>query len=217
MEEGKELANKKDLDIGISKYARDKVIDQLKLSFTQDLLEQDDFEKRIKIAVNTRNKNDLVSLVDDLPEMKEVQKITPEKAPQVHINRGNIKDNAKIYSILSGVERKGVWKPARKTAIAAVLGSMVLDYTRAELPPGVTEIDIQCILGSVEIYVPPGVNVENHCFAVLGSVEDKSTPAEQSHSTTLRITGVAVLGSMEIKPPKKSLMKRILKKLGLDD
>jgi hypothetical protein len=216
MENEKELTNRKDLDIGISKYAREKVIDQLKYSFTQDLLEQDDFEKRIKIAVNTRDKNDLASLVDDLPEMKEIEKIAQEKAPRLHINKGNIKENARIVSVLAGIERKGVWKPARKTEITAVLGGVTLDYTQAELPPGIMEIDIQCVLGGIEIYEPPGVNVENKCFAILGGVDDRSAPADDPHTTTLRITGMALLGGVEIKTPKKSFIKRILKKLGLD-
>ena len=211
------MEERKELDIGISKYAREKVIDHLKFGFSHDFLEEDAFEKRIKIAVNTQNKHDLNALVDDLPEMKEVQKTGQGNTSQVHINTGHVKANDNIVCVLAGVDRKGGWKPAKKTDIFNVLGGTVLDYTRAELPPGITEINVVSIMGGVEVFVPPGVNVDNHCIAVLGGVDNRIVQSDDPNCPTIKITGVVVLGGLDITTPKNSLMKRILKKLGIDE
>ncbi|MBN2440805.1 MAG: hypothetical protein JXJ04_05650 [Spirochaetales bacterium] len=210
------MPERKELDLGISKYAREKVIEHLKYSFSHDYLEEIDFEKRLKIALNTNNKQDLNAIVEDLPEVIEENKNEQDHSPSVHINKGVIQQNRKIMSILGSVKRKGVWKPPKNLQMVVVLGDAHLDFTQAEFPPGTTEIDISCVLGSTEIIVPQGVNIENHCISILGEVNDKSVRNQNPYNPTLKLIGKVVLGSLEIKPPRVGLMSRILKKLGID-
>ncbi|MBN1700005.1 MAG: hypothetical protein JW881_21020 [Spirochaetales bacterium] len=212
------MPERRELDIGISKYAREKVIERLKYGFTHDHLEQQDFEKRLNIAINTQSKADLIELVDDLPEINE------EPGPgdagtafPVSINRGQVRDKSVMVSIFGGTERKGVWKPSRTTNMVAFMGGVDLDYTNAVFPPGITEINVFCMMGGIEITVPPGVNVENQCVSILGGVDDKSTQTDDPRCPTIVIKGVVLLGGIDIKAPKEGLMKRILKKLGLDE
>ena len=134
------MPENKELEIGVSKYARDKTIEHLKYCFTHDFLDEGDFEKRVKIALDTQSRNELQVLIDDLPEFKEEKKEDQTQVPAVEINKGNIKERSMIVSVLGGTERKGMWKPAKKMDVFTVLGGAELDFTQAVFPPGVTPV-----------------------------------------------------------------------------
>ena len=106
-----------------------------------------------------------------------------------------------MAACLGGVERKGVWTPARKTVAIAVMGGLDLDFREAVLGPGVTEVTVFAFMGGTDIIVPPGLNVDSDGIAILGGWEhgpgrDADTDPE---APTLRITGVTVLGGLDIK------------------
>jgi hypothetical protein len=210
------MAEHKDLDIGISRYAREKVIDKLKYAYANDLLEEKDFEKRVEIATSTRHRHELELLIDDLPAETEKPPEGGTDTAGVTINRGKVKESSALVGVFSGIEKKGVWRPSRNTKIVAAMGGVDLDFTHAQMPPGVTEINIFAMMGGVEIVVPPGINVDAHGFAFMGGFEDRCHNREIPGAPTLKIRGFAFLGGIEIRPPKERLMKKILKKLGLD-
>jgi hypothetical protein len=79
-----------------------------------------------------------------------------------------------VYSVLGSTARRGPWRPPETMRTVIVLGSIVLDYRDADLPLGVTEVDCQVFLGSVEIIVPSDVDVELTGSVILGSVETRS-------------------------------------------
>ena len=83
-------------------------------------------------------------------------------------------DAETVYSVLASTARRGPWGPPETMRTVSVLGSIVLDYRDADLPLGVTEVDCQVFLGSVEIVVPSDVDVELTGSVILGSVETES-------------------------------------------
>ncbi len=211
------MPDDKDLDIGISKYARDKVIEILKHAYANDLLEEKDFEKRIEIATSTRKRRELEFLIEDLPAETDKSPFpsgTP--ADMVAVNRGEVAESSTMVGVFSGIEKKGMWRPARNIKIVAVMGGVDLDFTNAQMAPGLTEIKIFAMMGGVEIIVPSGINVDAHGFAFLGGFDDRCPNHDIPGAPTLKIRGFAFLGGIEIRPPKERLMKKILKKLGLD-
>ena len=82
-------------------------------------------------------------------------------------------DAETVYSVLRSVTRRGPWEPPETMRLVSVLGSIVLDYRDADLPLGVTEVECEVFLGSVEVIVPPDVDVEPTGSVFLGSVETK--------------------------------------------
>jgi hypothetical protein len=82
-------------------------------------------------------------------------------------------DAETVYSVLGSTARRGRWEPPETMRTLSVLGSIVLDYGDADLPLGVTEVDCQVFLGSVEIIVPSDVDVELTGSVFLGSVDTK--------------------------------------------
>jgi hypothetical protein len=123
-----------------------------------------------------------------------------------------------LYSVLQRSSRRGPWRPPETMRLVSVLGSIVLDYREADLPLGVTALDCQVVLGSVEIIVPRDVDLELTGSVLLGSVETRDEadeldasllgrerlglpepgPQEEYERPVLSVHCSGVLGSVEI-------------------
>lgn len=120
-------------------------------------------------------------------------------------------------AILSSLRRDADWILPRLFRVFTFWGNAEIDLTRALLAPGTSEIEIRCIMGNVEIVVPPDLRVESEVDAVLGSAEvQRQIPSTTSpDAPTVRITGSAFMGSIEIKvvdPNAPGLIERIRRK-----
>ena len=188
---------------------REVIIDQLKLNFAHDNLLEPEFETRLEKANAAATKQELLVLVADLPRLRDdggqAKSLT---SSSVAINSGQVQETGTMFNILGGTTRKGLWRPARNTQAVSVLGGIDLDYTEAEMPPGVTELNVFCLLGGVEIKVPPGINVEVHAMPILGGVDDKSEQSGSGDDPVLRIRAVTILGGVDIKTKKEKRKKR---------
>jgi hypothetical protein len=80
-------------------------------------------------------------------------------------------DEETVYSVLRSVTRFGPWEPPETMRLVSVMGHIALDYQEADLPLGVTEVECQVFMGSVEITVPDDVDVELTGSVFMGSVE----------------------------------------------
>src|SRR5437868_1071401 len=104
-------------------------------------------------------------------------------------------------AFLSHTRRDADWILPRLFRIVAVWGNAEIDLTQALLGPGTSEIEIRCIMASVEIIVPPDLRVESEVDAVMGSAEVHRDIASTTSpdAPTVRITGSVFMGSIEIK------------------
>ena len=82
----------------------------------------------------------------------------------------------------------------------------MLDFRDAQLGPGVTNVYVLAMMGGVEIIVPPGLRVESNGIGIMGGFEHSGPRVDVSSGSgpILRISGVAIMGGVEIKekPPK---------------
>jgi hypothetical protein len=76
-------------------------------------------------------------------------------------------------AIFSAVARTGEWVPPEVLEVRAWCGSAKLDFCDALLAPGLTVVDVSCVFGSVEIFVPAYLQVEVAASALLGAVEQR--------------------------------------------
>ena len=129
-----------------------------------------------------------------------------------------------ILAVFSSTARRGEWLPAEEVRVRACFGNVNLDFTQALLAPGVTTLETLALFGSVEITVPPDLEVELAASAVLGSVEQRDSggrvrrfiadqirrvtgqapdptysPDPEEEASVLRIEGHAVFGSIIVK------------------
>jgi hypothetical protein len=108
----------------------------------------------------------------------------------------------RILGLLSGQERKLEGVVPREMTLRARLGYVELDLTKAQFQPGVTTIDVDAMLGYVQIRFPPGVRVESNGHAVIGFFAFKGGGAPQvteapDAQPVIHVTGGAFLGYAE--------------------
>ena len=121
-----------------------------------------------------------------------------------------------IKSILGESVINGIWKPPKHMQIKNVLGSTVIDFTDARLSPGITEIDMMCVLGSIEMIVPKNIRIKMQCSAILGESRNRSPQPDTENVPVVVLKGYVILGELNVHPKKESILKKILKKFGLD-
>ena len=121
-------------------------------------------------------------------------------------------DVGTVFAVLGGAERKGPWEPPETLNAYAVLGGVELDFRFAALLEGVTEVNAVAVLGGVDITVPDDVDVEVNGIAVLGSFGHVSQHLPGGDRPLIRVSGVAILGSVEVKVkpmPSESTMDKL--------
>lgn len=176
---------------------RERVVLQLCEHFAADNLTPEALEDRLDAAHRAATVDELRALVADLP----VVAAASGPAPAVYarpVAALDTEEEQTVMALLSEVQRRGVWTPARQVNANSVMGTLILDLREARLGD-VTRITASAVLGAVQILVPPGVQVEVDGSAVLGSfILRGSAPAAGPGAPVVRIGGMALLGSVEV-------------------
>jgi|GEM_PF-1925041 len=106
----------------------------------------------------------------------------------------------RLLAVMSGIQRRGDWRVARKLRVVAVMGGIDLDFRAALLEPGITDVQVTSVMGGVAIVVPPGLPVVCAGTAIMGNFEgmDCGTAERDPTVPLLRISGTAIMGAVEI-------------------
>lgn len=186
---------------------RAEVIDQLSEEFSRDALALEEFEERLDAAHRARTLIELDHLVTDLVPVGQTAP-APARQPETAIApaadaqalEAHPRRTKNMVAIMSGVDRTGDWRPARKNRVIAFMGGVDLDFRDVQLPPGVTELKVTAIMGGVDIIVPPNLAVECEGFAIMGGFEevDRAPVSPDPDRPLLRITGFALMGGFGI-------------------
>ena len=180
---------------------RYRVIEQLKLNFAHDNLEEKEFEAKLEQANAATSKNQLIEIIADLPVFKDDGKLVDPG--NVKVNSGRVPETGTLFAVLGSSGRKGMWRPARSTNAITFMGGVEIDYSEAEMPPGVTELNVFCIMGGIDIVVPEGMGVEVHALPIMGGVENRADGIVSDSAPVLKVRGFVLMGGIEIKVKKK--------------
>ena len=184
---------------------REVVVSRLSAAFADDVLEIDEFERRLTKVYEATTSQALVALTRDLPQPVDDAAATGSKAVAPAGSRALDVDRAPVQtirSVLSSVERDiGGVMPA-VLDVRSAFGSVELDLRDAVFPPGVTEIQVRAVFGNVEIDLPENVDIENDGRAVVGSFavrrRRRTRSTDESPAPIVRITGRALCSNVEI-------------------
>ena len=179
----------------LSPAAREQAVAQLSDGFAQDHLTLDEFEYRVAAAYAATTPAELATLTHDLARSpssasEESRLATAGVAPQT----------TQLSAVFSSIERGGIVDVPQLLVLRAFAGNIELDLRHARFAPGVTEIAIRSFLGNVELKLAPGVQVENHGGAFLGSFESRVTgfTSTRRGRSIVRLTGRVVLSSVAV-------------------
>lgn len=177
---------------------RDEVVAQLGAAWAAEAIGEQEMERRMAAAFAAREPGDLERLVADLPAPSAlipargiVQSAVAPRGPQlVPLRR----------VLLSSVEERVRTVVPARIEFGVRLGSIEMDFTEAIFANAVTEIVLDVVLSSCELTFPPDVAIESDVHGVLSNVEQKDLyPSGPPSGRTVRLTGRALLGNVEIK------------------
>jgi hypothetical protein len=171
---------------------REQVIEALKNHFAAGDLDVEELERRLEIAQEVATVLELVQLLEDLPAPRRAAEPHEEAPPPAR--RGGV-----VVAILGGASRGGRWMPPAHLNVVSLMGGTALDFREAVIPRGGTTIDVMCVMGGVEITVPPGLPVQVDGLGLMGAFEDRTSGFDIDDKPRLRIRGVALMGGVEVR------------------
>ena len=187
-------------------HAKERAERTLAHAFSQGVLDEEELDERMEALAHAEDLAAVERLILDLdlpPEDERAlatQELSTRQSPRALVPLGELEPARQILTIFGETEQRGSWTPAQNNRVITVLGSGTFDFREARLGPGVTDVEVRCVLGEVIIIVPPDLPVEIACNAILAEVEHEEHYGELATSgPRLRITGFAILSSIEVK------------------
>ena len=181
---------------------RELTIALLSDQFAHDNLTLDELERRIEQAYRASSVPALRDLVKDLRSESHVVARTEAPLPEVFAP-----DRDRIVSVMTQTKRRGMWQPPRHLDLWSVMSETLLDLTRAQLSPGVTEIHLHALMTAVKVIVSPGVRVVVQPSAFLAEVSDEvlDPPPVGSNAPVIRITGTLIMSELKVRVRTREL------------
>jgi len=182
-------------DLRASDVERRRVIATLQAACVEGRLNLDEYGQRVENALAARTRAQLEALLVDLPAEtgtgEELGLASPSRASRA----GRV---SSTLAVLGSAQRSGFWRLAEDSRVVAVLGSCKIDLRSARISAAVTTLEVASVLGSIDVIVPAGVEVDLEVHAVLGSRDMRMGAAPPSGAPVIRITGMVLLGSLNV-------------------
>nr|WP_225954151.1 DUF1707 domain-containing protein [Kibdelosporangium phytohabitans] len=199
------------MSIRISNEDRERVAQILHKAMADGRLELSELEERLDAVYAAKTFADLEPVTRDLPVQANSPVPLPPQLPRPGyppVPGGRIVPGAQpgpgtSIAVMSGVDRKGEWVVPEHHNAVAIMGGVELNLTHARFTAAETTIQCVAFWGGIEIYVPDDIYVIVDGFGFMGAFEDKSMGVQAPGRPVVRITGFAMMGAVEVKPPKK--------------
>lgn len=177
---------------------RQRVADVLRDAAGEGRLDLDELEERLELTWQAKTYGDLVPITLDLAQAAPMPTTAPAPRPSGLPGVGHASSTA----IMGDCKRRGVWHlPAHHSAFS-LMGSVTLDLRQATLESADTQINASAIMGDVKIIVPAHMNVVVDGTPIMGDYGQSKdeVPADLGPgSPTVRVRGVALMGSVQVK------------------
>jgi hypothetical protein len=113
----------------------------------------------------------------------------------------HVPERAGTVAFIGNQTRQGEWILPRLFRAVSVMGNITIDLTRARIAAGASDIEVRSVFGNIEILVPPEMRVECDGSTLAGNFESdaKMRLSYDPDAPLVRITGMAILGNVEVK------------------
>src|SRR5665213_908185 len=156
-----------------ARTARDRAIAALSDAFAHDVLDVEEFERRVTVAHTSEASAEILALIADLPASTDAIARVPVALAQAEPTTiGEAATTQTVYAIMGGVDRRGAWTVPQRWRVIAMMGGAQLDLREARFPAGVIDLEVKAVFGGVQIIVPPGLAVEVHGTAIMGGFQN---------------------------------------------
>ena len=179
---------------------RERTIKILSECFAGNLLEMEEFERRVSLAHQAGSVQDLARLIDDIPgDLAEAVEETPEPA-----STGSIvlrEEEQPVYGIMMSRRLRGQWLKCRTVSARTLLSNLEFDFRDLELPAEIVEINILGLMSGVVITVPPDLPVQLEVVPILGEVKEgrRVNTSMPKRGPGIRISGFVIMGEVKVR------------------
>jgi hypothetical protein len=185
---------------------RERVIALLSEGFAHDLLDVDEFERRVSAAHKNETPEAIEALVADLPGRAGALAATAPATTALVSSEpkaaalATADDQQRLFAVMAGVDRRGDWTLPRKLKLTTLLGGAFLDLREARFPPGPVDIEIFSFMGGTQIIVPPGLAVQTHGSALMGGFQqvNRAPTNPDPDAPLLRVHGFVIMGGVDV-------------------
>jgi hypothetical protein len=171
-----------------SDHDREQALEQLSTAASDGRLTLEEYSARADRALSARVLGELAELTTDLARPPDPTAAAPER----------------MTAILSNDAREGHWRVPAQLSARTVLGECKIDMADAVLTAHTTVIEARATLGSVEIFVPDGVEVRLTGKAILGEKSSTVRQLPAPGAPVIEIRAIAVLGSVKVRSARRS-------------
>jgi hypothetical protein len=159
------------------------------------LIDIAEFEERSSQVSYARTRSELDRVVGDLP------------GPGAIVTSAT--DRVQLRGWLGSLKRHGEWMVPTRLALVRRMGSVELDLVHARFAGPVVVIELDMKFGSVMIRLPDGASASIDDVEVYaGSASDRRKGAPAEGTPHVVLAGRVVCGSVDIKGPRRSLLRR---------
>ncbi|BDB43530.1 hypothetical protein Mkiyose1665_38620 [Mycobacterium kiyosense] len=184
-----------DMALRVSDADRNGTMRRLHNALALGLIDLDEFEQRSRQVSYARTRNELDSLVGDLP------------GPGAVVTSAT--DRVELRGWAGSLKRHGEWTVPTRLSLVRRFGSIDLDLTKARFAGPVVVIEIDMKFGNLDLRLPEGASASiDNVEAYVGTAVDrrKDPPAEGNPHVVL--SGQLVFGSVIIRGPRRALLRR---------
>jgi hypothetical protein len=173
-------------DLRASDSDRERFVERLREHAVEGRLTLEEFTERMAAAYLARTSGELEELTRDLP--------SPRASPP-----SRRRPTRFLFSIFAEMERGGRIRMPRRAACVTLFGSIDLDLRQATLDPEVITIFAYGMFGAIDIYVPEGVEIDLHGFALFGHKRTRGNDPPPSPGTPLiRVYAFSVFAGIDV-------------------
>lgn len=184
-----------DADLRASHTDREAVAEQLREAAGDGRLEIEELEERLEKALSAKTYGDLEPLTADLPASG-----SSAQAPRA----ASETESLTLKTRAGDISQEGYWVVPPHIHAVSRMGSIKIDFSRAECRQREVVLDVNAGVGDVTVIVPHGWSVRTHSLRVgVGSVRNRATDPPAAGSPTLEVTGRAGMGEVRVRYPNR--------------
>jgi uncharacterized protein DUF1707 len=178
----------------------------LRNAVSEGRLSVEELEERLQSAYTVRTRRELELLVADVSahSIDDGRRIVPPLlGGPVGVRQGP-GGTRWVVSIMSGDDRRGRWRIARRCTVINVMGGSDLDLCDVELSHPVTRLNVYSIMGGGQIRVPNGVDVQVSKLALMGGNDVRlGDNVPPPGGPVIRIRLVSIMGGCSVRRGRK--------------
>jgi hypothetical protein len=163
---------------------RELALERLSVAASDGRLTLEEYSVRADGALAARLLGELAELTADLERPPDLAALAPEQ----------------MTAILSSDSRVGHWRVPSQLSARTILGECKIDLQDAVLTSRTTMIEARATLGTVEIFVPDGVEVRLTGKAILGEKTSTVRQAAVPGAPVIEVRATAILGTVKVTP-----------------